>query len=128
MCPDTIVSRTIGLTCDVVTGIRDTYKDASLSSIKVFPNPASEKVTVELPTYIVTKSGPQGLGSTTVYHNWKSTLLLVYDLNGQQKFSKVIPKDQTQLEMNVSGWEKGMYYFKLIYNKQAVAGEKVVIN
>ncbi len=66
--------------------------------------------------------------STTIYHQWKSTTLYVYDLNGNQVFQKEIPKDQTQLELDVTSWAKGMYLIKLNYNKTEVDGKKVIVN
>ena len=65
--------------------------------------------------------------SETIYHQWKSTILEAYDLKGNQVYQKEIPKDQTQLELDVSSWAKGMYFIKLIYNKNLVDGKKIIV-
>jgi hypothetical protein len=43
-------------------------------------------------------------------------------------FEKEIPKVQQQLEMDISDWQRGMYYFRLVYDTQTADGVKVIIN
>lgn len=65
--------------------------------------------------------------STTVYHQWKSTLLEVYDLSGKKVFEKEVPRSETELLLDVSNWKRGMYVFRLLYNRQEVGNQKVVV-
>jgi hypothetical protein len=95
--------------------------------MKVFPNPASKSLTVDFPKYLKQTEKKSGIISSSIYYQWESTTLEIYDLSGKQVFSKEIPKEQQRLEMDVSGWNPGLYYFRLIYHNQTVAGEKVVI-
>jgi hypothetical protein len=54
--------------------------------------------------------------------------LEVYNLNGEMIVKKEILKSQTKIVMEVSTWPKGMYFFRLVYNKQTVISEKVILN
>jgi len=127
LCPDTIHSHTINPSCDVLVGLKEPITNPETSELKIFPNPANRQLTVEFPKYLVIKTGQQAFGSTTVYHKWKSTTLEVFDLTGKKVLEKEIISAQTSLQLDVSGWQRGMYYFRLVYNKQMVAGEKVVV-
>jgi hypothetical protein len=127
LCPHPIVSDTIVPNCGIV-GIDEALKNPETAALKVYPNPASGNVTVEFPKHLVVKNGDSSLGSTTVYERWKSTILEVYDLSGKSVYKKEIIRAETSMEMDVSGWQPGMYYFKLSYNGRTVTGKKVVIN
>jgi hypothetical protein len=83
---------------------------------------------VIFPEQLVEKIQTQTFYITTVHYQWKSTMLEAYDFNGKQVFQNEIPKDQSQLELDVSSWGKGLYFFRLVYNKQTVASEKVILN
>jgi len=126
LCPHQIISDTIMPNCDVVAGLLEPLTDPETAALKVYPNPASQKITVEFPKFIVVKTGQSGIGSTTIYHHWKSTILEVYDLSGKKVFEKEVASAQKTLEMDISGWKRGMYYFRLIYNKQTIGEVKVV--
>lgn len=126
LCPHQIISDTIMPNCDVVAGLQEPLTNPETAALKVYPNPASQKITVEFPKFIVVKTGQSGIGSTTIYHHWKSTILEVYDLSGKKVFEKEVASAQKTLEMDISGWKRGMYYFRLIYNKQTIGEVKVV--
>ncbi len=127
LCPHSIVSDTIMPNCGVLMSTDEPLTNPETAALKVFPNPAKQKITVEFPKYIVVNTGQTGFGSTTVYHHWRSTVLEVYDLSGKKVFEKEIIRAQTTLEMDVSGWPRGMYYFQLVYNRKTVAEAKVII-
>ena len=95
--------------------------------MKIYPNPTFGKLTVILPKYLLVNDNTPPVKSETIYHQWKSTILEAYDLKGNQVYQKEIPKDQTQLELDVSSWAKGMYFIKLIYNKNLVDGKKIIV-
>ena len=127
LCPGGVISDTINPDCGLITAIHDPIVQSELSQMKVYPNPASGSITIEFPKYIKEIEKKSGITSSTVYYQWKSTTLEVVDFNGKLILSKEIPKDQARLEMDVSGWKQGMYYFRLVYNNQTVADEKVII-
>ncbi len=126
LCPHPIVSDTIVPLCTVV-GIDEPFKNPETTALKVYPNPARSIVTVEFPKHLVVKNGNAAFGSTTVYEKWVSTTLEVYDLPGRKVFEKEIVRAQNTLVIDVSAWPVGMYYFKLSFHGQAVAGVKVII-
>jgi hypothetical protein len=127
LCPDTIVSQTINLNCDVLVGMDEPHSKPETATLKIFPNPADQNLTVEFPKYLVVKDSNNGFGSTTVYHQWKSALLEVYDLSGRRILVKEILQSQPSMEINVSTWPRGMYNFRLEYHNQTVVSEKVVV-
>jgi hypothetical protein len=117
LCPHHIVSDTINEPID----------KPETAALKIFPNPARGQVTVEFPKHLVVKNGNSSFGSTTIYDKWKSTILEVYDLAGKRLLQKEVIRAQTTMEVDVSSWPVGMYYFKLSFNGRTVAGEKVVL-
>ncbi|MCX6281822.1 MAG: T9SS type A sorting domain-containing protein [Bacteroidetes bacterium] len=127
LCPHPVVSDTIDPVCGLIVNVEEPFSKPETRQLKVFPNPASGMLTVIFPQYLMVSDNNGPVKSKTVYHQWKSTFLEIYNLNGERLFQKEIPKDQTRLELDVSSWPKGMYLFRLIYNKQTVAGEKVII-
>jgi hypothetical protein len=82
---------------------------------------------VGFPKYLVVKDSNNGFGSTTVYHQWKSAVLEVYDISGKRVYEKEIIRAETSLDIDVSHWIAGVYNFRLLYNKQTVASEKVIV-
>ena len=127
LCPDTIVSHTISLNCDVLVGVDEPLNKPETTTLKIFPNPANQNLTVESPKYLVVKDSSNGFGSTTVYHHWKSTILEIYDISGKRVYEKEIIRAETSLDIDVSHWVAGVYNFRLVYNKQQVASEKVIV-
>ncbi len=127
LCQDTIISHTITPNCGVLVNVDEPLTNPKTIELKVFPNPSNQKITIEFPKYIVVKTGQSGFGSTTVYHHWKSTILEVYDLSGNRVFEKEIIRAVNSLELDVSQWTHGMYNFRLRYNRQTIASEKVIL-
>jgi len=127
LCPHPIVSDTIDPNCQLVVNVEEPLTSPETHQMKIFPNPTAGKLTIILPKYLLVNDNTPPVKSETIYHQWKSTTLYAYDLNGNQVFQKEIPKDQTQLELDVTSWAKGMYFFKLNYNKTEVDGKKVIV-
>jgi hypothetical protein len=128
VCPHPIVSDTIDPNCDLIVSVDDSKKFPQASKLKVYPNPATNHLSVEFPKVLVIKSGHGKYSSSKEYYQWKSTSIEVYDLEGKKVFEKEIPKVQQQLELDISDWQRGMYYFRLVYDTQTVDGVKVIIN
>ena len=127
LCPHQIVSDTIDPNCDLIVSVDDSKTFQQASKLKVYPNPATNRVNIEFPKVLVLRTGEGKNQGTKEYYQWKSTQFEVYNLQGNIVFEKEIPKSQEQLEMDVSNWSKGMYFFRLIYDKQPVDGVKVVV-
>ncbi len=127
LCPHQIVSDTIDPNCNLIVGIDNPKLENSSSCLKVYPNPASNLVIIEFPKVLIVSTGSGKYQSTKELYQWKSTILEVFDFQGKKIFVKEIPKFQQTLELDVSIWQRGLYYFRLVYDKQTVAGEKVLI-
>ena len=128
LCSHPVKSDTLNPDCDITVSVSESDSHPEKSQLKIFPNPATNKIYVIFPEQLVEKIQTQTFYITTVHYQWKSTMLEAYDFNGKQVFQNEIPKDQSQLELDVSSWGKGLYFFRLVYNKQTVASEKVILN
>ena len=155
LCPHPIVSDTIPLDdCEVVyVGIDDPVKHPEKTMLKVYPNPAGNMVTVEMPEYLVrTADGgrqtavdsprsavrsPQsedgrsqtpgiGLKATTYYHQWKSVRLDVFDLFGKLMYSQDIPGKTDNIQLDISSWSAGMYVARIVFMNDVVGVVKFV--
>jgi hypothetical protein len=128
LCPGGVVSDTINPDCSLIVGIEEPSSDiSSLYRLKIFPNPASSTLTVEFPKQLQVIDKKSGMTTSSLYYQWRSTILRVYDINGKVVSSSEILQNVKKLEMDVSQWDRGMYYFRLIYDKETVASEKVII-
>ena len=73
LCPHPIASDTVSLSdCSTVTSIYDPKKDPEKAALQIFPNPAQEKVTIQLPEFLVKKSKSVSFSTTTIYYQWES--------------------------------------------------------
>jgi hypothetical protein len=128
LCPHQIVSDTIDPNCDLIVSVDNTKTFLQASKLKVYPNPATNQTYVEFPKVLVVRNGQGKNQGTIEYYQWKSTILEVYNLEGKIVFEKEISKVQQRIEIDISNWERGLYYFRLIYDNQTVDGAKVIIN
>ena len=127
LCPHPIVSDTIDPVCNLVVNVEEPTSDPETCRMKIFPNPTTGKLTIVFPKYLAVTDNNPPVKTRTVYHHWKSTTLYAYDLKGNLIFLKEIPQEKDRLELDVSSWGKGMYFFKLVYNGISVDGKKIVV-
>ena len=128
LCPYPIISDTVDPDCDnVYVGIEEPFQHPETTKLKVFPNPAKAHITIEIPKYLVVSNTTSAIPSTTVYHQWGSAMLEAYDLFGRKVLEKEVIRATREIELDVSEWQAGMYMFRLVFQKQTVADEKVVI-
>ena len=127
LCPDTIVSYTTDPDCDLVVGIEEPFNDHETVKLKIYPNPAEDKIKVEFPKYLMKENKKNGLNITTIYHQWKSSSLEVFNLNGNKVFGQKIQQIQNSLEIGIASWPSGIYFFRLSYDGQVVAKQEIVV-
>ena len=53
--------------------------------------------------------------------------MVVYDIFGRIVEEIKVPAGKEEISLDVSGWQRGMYVFRLLYNKQEVGNQKVVV-
>jgi len=127
LCSYPIVPDTLNPDCDLIVNVEEPFVNPGTTRLKVYPNPAKEKITVELPKYIINHSGNSILQSQTVHHRWYSALIEIYDLFGRKIFSREVQQTEKEVETDVSSWRRGMYVVRLVYNKQTVGSVKVMV-
>jgi hypothetical protein len=126
LCPYPITSDTIPLDCEVV-GLDEPFTNAETGWLKVYPNPAGDILHIEIPEKLKTETSTPAFNITTVYHQWKSATVEVYDLFGRRVFSKEVTPADKELCIDVSSWHAGMYVVRLVYLGRTAGSEKVVV-
>jgi len=126
LCPHPIASDTIPLDC-IIVGLDEPFQNPETGKLKVYPNPASDKINIVIPDQIKSSTNTTVFDLTTVYHRWHSALVEIYDLFGRKMYSKEVVQSEKGFEVDVSAWQKGLYVVRLVYNGQTVATEKVVV-
>jgi hypothetical protein len=126
LCPYPIASDTIPLDCEVV-GLDEPFTNPETSRLKVYPNPASDILHIGIPEKLKTETSTPAFNITTVYHQWRSAAVEVYDLFGRRVFSKEVTPADKELSIDVSAWHAGMYVVRLVYLGRKAGSEKVVM-
>ena len=112
LCPDTIVSYTIEMDCNIIVNLEEQLKTEK-PRLVIRPNPARDVANITLPEYYKTESTVNGIISTKIrYLSQTETQLLVYDIMGR---------------FNVSGWEKGIYFIRLLSEGLEISSGKIVV-
>ncbi|MDP1621297.1 MAG: T9SS type A sorting domain-containing protein [Bacteroidales bacterium] len=129
LCPHPVVSDTTSLiSCHVVhVGLDEPDANPETTKLKIFPNPASRQVTIELPRYLVRKSAQAGVTITTVYHQWDKTTLTIYDLTGRSVYSEKVTDKTGEITLDVSAWHAGVYCARLVFNNAEAAGQRFIV-
>jgi len=128
LCPYPIVSDTMDMDdCDVITAIKEPEEYEQEGILRAFPNPASERIFIEIPVYLIRKSSSSGLSSTTIYHQWKESQLEVFDLFGRLMFCEAIPRQEKTVEIDVSSWPGGMYVARMVFMNDVVGRVRFMV-
>jgi len=126
LCPHPIASDTIPLDC-IIVGIDEPFKNPETGRLKVFPNPARDILHIVIPEQLKTENHSPVFNLTTVYHQWHSAILEIYDLFGRRMFSKEVLQAEKAVAVDVSLWPGGMYVVRLVYKGQTVGNGKVMV-
>ena len=126
LCPCPIVSETIDPDCGLVVGIQSPEQAPELYELKAFPNPAKGTLTLELPQYLSKNSGPPGFRATTVYYQWKSFRVDVFDLFRKLMYSQDIPGKTEKVKLDISSWPSGMYVARIVFMNEVTGIVKFV--
>ena len=127
LCPYPIVSDTIDPDCGLIVQVEEPEHNPEAFRLRVFPNPAKERLTINLPAYLQRQSGPAGFRASTVWHRWGAAELVAYNTAGRQVMSVRVNQDALAPEIDVSSWPAGLYLFRLMFRGDCVADAKVII-
>jgi hypothetical protein len=127
LCPHPILSDTIPLGCMLV-GLEEHTDQSESTEMLVYPNPVSEILHVELPDQLKTTGKSNYFNITTFYSRWNSVELEIYNLFGERLYSRQIPFAEKEIGINVSGWQKGMYVIRLVYDNATLGTAKMIKN
>lgn len=127
LCPGGIISDTIDPDCGLWVDVEESLNKPSETNMKIYPNPATGNLNIEMPKYIVLKNNNGGILSTTIYHQWNSIKLEFLDLRGNRFYIHEVPQTQTHLKIDISHWQKGMYLCRLVYKGYTICSGKVIV-
>lgn len=128
LCSYPIVSDTVNLDdCGVISAIHDPLSESDYYRLKIYPNPVKDKMTIELPQYLLRQTSSGSIQIMTIYHQWKTATLEIYDLFGKLKYSNEIPKKMEKIELDVSSWDNGMYVVREVFMNDVVANAKFLV-
>jgi hypothetical protein len=126
LCPYPIPSDTIYPDC-VIVGMDEPEEEIEQTKMKVYPNPASSVIHIELPAHLTVSGKTNYFNVTTTYYQWDNATLEVYDFSGKSVCREKVGQDLKQIDLDVSGWKDGMYVVRLVFRKQVVGNVKVLI-
>jgi hypothetical protein len=127
LCPHPIASDTLPLDCDLVTGITEPFSDPEAGRLKVYPNPADHILHVVIPEQLKMSAENPVFNVTTVYRQWGSARLEVYDLFDRRMFTQIVHQPDRKIDFDVTSWPAGMYVVRLVYMGKTVTSEKVMV-
>jgi len=126
LCPHPIPSDTIAQDC-VIVGLDEPRNLAEENKLLVYPNPATDKITIVIPDKLVKESRTTLFNVTTVFYQWDKISLEINTFEGISVFRKEIPNPMKQIEIDVSGWKRGMYLLRILKGNNMVTSEKILI-
>ena len=129
LCPDSIETETYELECDIIVDIDEPFTTKEGSKMKVFPNPAGEQVTIQLPEYLITEKHSGNWDITKVNYQYNGPAYLeFYDSFGKKIHSMEINSSQKEVSLDISGWKPGLYVVVLMKEGRKVDQQKLVVD
>ena len=113
LCDGEIVSDTIVQDdCGLIVGMEEIYtpKSEPENKVIIYPNPAREKFKV------------QGLKFQV-----ENCTVEVYDLYGRKVEVVQVPEGQTEVEIQTTGWKKGLYVVRVMGDRGLIGSGKVLV-
>ena len=128
ICPDSIEDETYDMECDIVLEIDEPFTTKEGSRMKAYPNPATDRMNISLPEYIISESQSGNWDVTTVDYRYKGPALLeFYDNYGIKVYSMEVNSAQKEHSIDVSGWKTGLYVVVLMKEGKIIDREKVLV-
>ena len=128
MCPDSIADTTYEMECDIVLEIDEPFTTKEGSRMKVYPSPATVRMNISLPEYIISEGQSGNWDVTTVDYRYKGPALLeFYDSYGKKVYSMEVNSARKEHSIDISGWESGLYVVVLRKEGKIIDREKVIV-
>lgn len=80
------------------------------SFIKVYPNPASDHLTIEY-SFSENQAG----------------IFVMYDVLGKEVMNKILSANKKRAQFNLTQLNSGLFYYCIIANNNAIARDKIII-
>jgi hypothetical protein len=128
LCLHPIVSDTIPMPDNCIyVSLPEEPKVGEIQPLKLYPNPASDYVSIELPEYAVS-SNDIGITVESRYRPIQGECELVaYDINGKKIYSETLTAGGRNHVIITSGWGAGIYLVELGQKGVRIASGKVVV-
>lgn len=128
LCPHLVnASATIYLDCEIVDTEKPLLKPEGIQ-LKIYPVPASERVTIALPEYYTEVEERNHIKTTTTWFSLKGNKTIeVYDLHGRLAASQPQPDGEQSLTVDVSSWAPGLYMARLVCKGKVWSQGKIVV-
>ena len=128
LCPHPIQSDTILMPDNCIyVSLPEEPRVGELQPLKLYPNPASNFVSIELPEYAVS-SKDIGISVESRYRPIQGECELVaYDINGKKIYSETLEAGERNHVIITSGWGAGIYLVELEQKGVKIAGGKLVV-
>jgi len=128
LCPHPIVSDTIPMPDNcVIVSLPEEQEPRTLQPLKLYPNPASDYVSIELPEYGVTSDKTGTLTESRYRPISGKCELIVYDINGKKIYSETFEAGGRNRVIITNDWRSGIYLVELIQKEVRIASGKIVI-
>ena len=111
LCPYQITSDTTDLDCDILVLIDDLFVPLEQVQIKIYPNPAKDKITVSYPD---------------ITHSRQRDVFISNTIGIMVKQVRMAQGDE-ETEIDVSSFPSGVYFVAIIENGKRAAGGKFVV-
>jgi len=128
LCNHQIVRDTIAMPgiCLSYVSLPEVPEKGSSLKMKVFPNPASDFITIEIPEYSVERI-QMNSGSQNQYRPLTDELLLnVVDLNGKTLQTEIFDASEKNKVLDIQNLSAGIYLLQLTQKGKIIASAKFV--
>lgn len=128
LCPGTIISDTTTIDCDIWVDIDEIYETNENGNLKIFPNPASDRVQIVLPDYFMSEEVLNGFSVTKVLHQYQGDLtLVIYDVFGRMVNNIEISGQSKNIEVDVTGMNTGLHIAVLYLDNKIIDSGKFIV-
>jgi hypothetical protein len=128
LCPGTIISDTMTIDCDMWVDIDEMFEPELNSILKIFPNPASDCIQIEIPSYLLSEATINGFNVTSAHKLEGDLILSIYDGFGKRVLEKEVPSNKKSIEVNISALHSGLHIAVLTVESKVISSGKFIIN